>query len=185
VALLQADLRIRTKETGPNGTTIRVEYYKGTLWRTDPREGGGYRIIDSATRRVIIVDPVKREFWNHTYIPRKQTTDPSRTIVVEIEGRDTGERRQMFGYPAGRFITIQHQHTEYPDKPLSEIQEIITDGWYLDVPFPLPKEYRGFAVYTAYLGNSQQPGLAPKIKVTRLGSMPTRDFRCGSRPEMV
>ncbi|MGH9665738.1 MAG: hypothetical protein ACRD9L_15035, partial [Bryobacteraceae bacterium] len=61
--------------------------------------------------------------------------------------------------------------TEYPDKQPSETQEIVTDGWYLDVPFPIPRNRRGIGVYTALVAGRHNA--VPKIEVTRLGSTPT------------
>ena len=170
---LRSDLRIRVRDTFANRSTTRVEYYKDTRSRTDASAGGGaYRIVDSANKRILFVDPVKREFWIYTSTSRKPRADPSRTIVVEVEGHDTGEQRQIFGYPARHFITVQRQHTEYTDKPPSETQEIVTDGWYLDVPFPLPAYRHGIGVYTALVADQYHRDGAPKIKITRLGSTP-------------
>lgn len=87
-----------------------------------------------------------------------------------IESRDTGERRQMFGYPARRFITTDRRHTEFQDKPPSEFLETVTDGWYLDVPFWTPKPHVAVAVLTA--DNPSHPNVPPKIEVTRLGPTP-------------
>lgn len=169
-ASLQADLLVRARETFAGRSVIKVEYYKGSRRRTDPVEGGVYWIVDSATRRTTVVDPARREFWIRTFPQRPQATDPSKTISIEIESRDTGERRQMFGYPARRFITIERRHTEFPDKPPSEFLETVTDGWYLEAPFWTPKPHVAVAVLTA--DNPSHPNVPPKIEVTRLGPTP-------------
>jgi hypothetical protein len=133
VVPVRADLQISVRETFARGTATRVEYYKGNRWRSDSVYG--YRIVDSLNKRIITVDPVEREYSVNSFTRIKQIADPSQTIVIDVETRDTGERRQMFGHPARHFITIERRRTEYSDKPPSATLEIRTDGWYLAPPF--------------------------------------------------
>src|SRR6266498_1580018 len=171
---LRADLRIRVKETFAGRTATTVEYYKGDLWRSDWEESGGYRIMDSAGRRAITVDPAKREYSVNTFTRtgQTQTTDPSQTVVIDIETQDTGERRRMFGHPAHHFITTERRHTEYLDRPPSETREIVTDGWYLDVPLPFPVHSRigAFVIVSASTIDQHGRHMVPDIKITRHGN---------------
>src|SRR6266567_173674 len=123
-APLRGDLRIKSKETFGSSAAMRTDYYKGNRWRSDSEQSGGYRIVDSANKRTITVDPKKREYWVNTFTRPEQIIDPSEMIVIEVETRDTGEQRQMFGHPVHHFITSERRHTRYPDKPHSEIREI-------------------------------------------------------------
>lgn len=171
---LRADLQIRVKETFSGGTVTRVEYYKGTRWRIDFGSGGSYRIVDSANKSAITVDPAKREYSVHTSTRTEPIIDPSQTIAIEIEGRDTGEQRQMFGHTVHHIITTERRHTEYADKPWSETSETQTDGWYMDVAPPLGVHSRvGTMAVLGFSGNSRyaQPTF-PKIKTARKGRMP-------------
>src|SRR5258708_32495642 len=143
---LRADLRIKVKETFASGTATRAEYYKENRWRSESQQSGDYRIVDSANKRIITVDPAKREYSVNTFTRTEQTTDPSQTIVIEVETRDTGEQRQMFGHPVHHILQTERRRTEYPDKPSSETREIMTDGWYMDVPVPFPNHSRIGAV---------------------------------------
>ena len=174
VGPLRADFRFRVKETFASGTATRAEYYKENRWRSESEQSGDYRIVDSANKRTITVDPAKREYSVNTFTRTEQTTDPSQTIVIEVETRDTGEQRQMFGHPVHHFITTERRRTEYPDKPPSETREIITDGWYLDVhlPFPNHSGIGGVAVFTAFTIDQHGRHTVPKIKVTRDGPVP-------------
>jgi hypothetical protein len=100
--------------------------------------------------------------------------------VIEIESRDTGERRQMFGHPVRHIITTERRKTEYTDKPSPEIQEIMTDGWYMELPVPCHlvshSRVATVNVLTVYSVNQRgrRPALpkAPKIKITRNGKAP-------------
>jgi hypothetical protein len=168
---LRADLKITMKETFAGRTTSSVEYYKGNRWRSDSEPGGGYWIIDSANKRTITVDPVKREYSVNTFTRTGPTSDPSQTIVIEIETRDTGEQQQMFGHPVQHVITTERRHTEYPGKPSSETREIMTDGWYMDLPLPFPNHSRigAVAVLTTFTIGQQT---VPTVKVTRHGPVP-------------
>ena len=168
---LRADLKITMKQTFAGRTTTSVEYYKGNRWRSDSEPGGGYRIVDSVNRRTITVDRVKREYSVNTFTHAGPTSDPSQTIVIEIETRDTGEQQQMFGHPAHHIITTERRHTEYPGKPSSETDEIMTDGWYMDVPVPFPNPSRIGSVAVFTLGEHGQQ-MVPAIKITRHGPTP-------------
>ena len=176
---LRADLRIKVKETFNTDTatmghyykeSTMVHYYKENRWRSDSEESGDYRVIDSANKRIIIVDLTKREYSINSLTNTNQIKDPSQTIVIEIEGRDTGEHRQMFGHPIHHIVTTERRHTEYLDKAPSETRETITDGWYLDVPLPSPNHSLtgGVSVLVAQRGGHT----VPNIKVTRNGPAP-------------
>ena len=170
---LRADLKITMKQTFAGRTTNSVEYYKGNRWRSD-LEPGGYRIVDSVNRRTITVDRVKREYSVITFTHAGPTSDPSQTIVIEIEARDTGEQQQMFGHPAHHIITTERRHTEYPGKQSSETDEIMTDGWYMDVPLPFPSSSRIGTVDVLTASTIDQHGqpMVPAIKITRHGPTP-------------
>ncbi len=170
---IYADLRIVTKENFAGTETTRVEYFKGKKWRVESNQFLGYQIVDSDSKVSISVDPIKREYSVHTFSHPKQTEDTSQTIAIDIETRDTGEQRQMFGHTARRFITSEHRRSEYQDKPPSETVEITTDSWYLDVPYSLPN--RGRAGTVAILSTSTNDRgrfSVPKIKITRKGPLP-------------
>ena len=168
---LRADLKITMKQTFAGRTTTSVEYYKGNRWRSDSEPGGGYWIVDSVNRRTITVDPVKREYSVNTFTHARPTSDPSQTIVIEIETRDTGEQQQMFGHPAHHNITTERRHTEYPGKPSSETDQIMTDGWYMDVPVPFPSSSRIGRVDVLAASTIGEHGqqMVPAIKITRHG----------------
>ena len=171
---LRADLRIKVKETFARATATRVEYYKENLWRSESEQSGCYRIVGYANKHAITVDPAKREYSVNTFTRTEETTDPYQTILIEVETRDTGEQRQMFGHPVHHYITTDRRRTEYPDKPPSETREIITDGWYLDVPLPFPNYSHagGIAVFTALTIDQHGRHTVPKIKVTQNGPVP-------------
>jgi hypothetical protein len=173
-APLQADLKIHVQETfGRGGTTSLVYYCKEHFWRTESPGDREYMIVDWVNKRSISVDPAKRQYVLHSPPRNREATDSTEMIVIEIETRDTGEQRQMFAHAARRFMTTERRHTEYRDRPPSDIREIVTDGWYLDIPgqFPTLSRVGSVAVYVLRSGQQDQPGI-PKVKVTRSGPAP-------------
>ena len=134
---LRADLKIRIREADNGSITSRTEYYKDRFWR---RDQGPYvsLIVDSAGRRTIEVFPQRREYVVHTVTRPAEPPHSDNTFLVEIETRDTGERRQVFGHTARHFITTEHRQMEHRDQPPSDIKDIVTDGWYLDIPGHFP-----------------------------------------------
>jgi hypothetical protein len=107
----RADLRIAFRETYPTATATRVEYYRGNLWRTDSRAGGSYTIVDSAKRQSTTIDPASHTYSVQSLPPKASAPVFGRTMVVEIESRDTGEQRQMFGHVVHHIVTAQRRHT--------------------------------------------------------------------------
>ncbi len=171
---LRADLQIRVQETSPQGgASTVIHYYKEHLWRWGP-PGAGYTIVDTANRGVVTVDPAARQYsvLLQGKQPQPEAVDSSETIVVQIETRDTGEQRSMFGHAARHFITTENRHTEYRDRPPSTTEEIVTDGWYLDILGPLPALTRvGTVTYLSFSGAHGRIN-RPKIEVARTGPVP-------------
>lgn len=134
---LQADLKIRIQETFGPTTTSRTEYYKDRLWRRD-QDPVSYLVIDSANRRSFQVDTERREYVVQTPSRPLAPAHSDATFVVEIDARDTGEQRRVFGHTARHFITTEHRRMEGSGRPPSNITELVTYGWYLDIPGRFP-----------------------------------------------
>lgn len=82
-------------------------------------------IVDWVNSRSISVDAALRQYLVHTPTRKPEAADSAETVVVEIETRDRGEQRQMFGHAARRFITTERRHIEYRDRPPSDITETV------------------------------------------------------------
>jgi len=168
-APLRADLAIRIRQTwGTGAPTTADYYYKQQLWRWGS-PGGNYQIVDQAHKRSFLVTPASSEYTEFTQTRRPQETDDSETIVVEISTRDTGEQRPMFGHAARHLITTKRRRTEYRDQPPSASQEIVTDGWYLDLPDRVPSLSRTGAVAVLRLAGPGGSRSFPKVQVVRTG----------------
>ena len=160
-ASTRADLTLRIRETNGASISTRTDYYKPPFWRTG-LPGGSYMVADSANRRSFTVDTAGRQYIvNNVEDVRQQPPSPDQTIVADIETKDTGEQRPMFGHTARHIITTQRRHTEYRNQPPGEIQEIVTDGWYLDLPGRFSNRSRAGAI--AYLTVSRAGDPVPSI----------------------
>ena len=170
---LHADLKISIQQTDGRATTTRTDYYKGQLWRSD-REGGTYSVFNSANHRSLTVDTLGRQYSAATLLPAPPPdADPDQTFVVESETKDTGEQRPMFGHTAHHFVTTERRHTEYRDKPPSEIQQAVTDGWYLDIPGRFAMLSRiGAVAYIAVGDRAAMPKIAFKVTGLRPQGLP-------------
>jgi hypothetical protein len=96
----------------------------------------------------------------------KAETPKRPTVLHEITTRDTGERKQSFGY------TTRHVITTFKVIPLGDADatpgESITDGWYIDLDLDIPcdpgltapREGTTYAVAQLLVGasNPSQPG---------------------------
>jgi hypothetical protein len=89
------------------------------------------------------------------------------TIRVEIKTTDTGERKEMFGHAARHVITTR---TQTPlDGSKSELQEMVTDGWYIDFDQQLSCEAKSSKVMRGYIssylsvGNGRHPLEKPEF----------------------
>lgn len=172
VAPLRADLSIHIRETYGATSTSRVEHYKQRLWRTD-WTAGGYQIGDPVNRRSITVDTALRQYMVvDTPAPAPQVGNPVETIVVEIETLDTGEQRPAFGHTAHHIISTERRHSEHPGQPPTDFREIVTDGWYLDLPNPFPLLSRVGAVATFVVVDKHPGDPMPKIVVRTNGRRP-------------
>lgn len=168
---VRADFKIQIQLTEGSHIIAQTGYYKPQLWRAD-LPGRSYVIVDSGNRRSIMVEPAAREYsvQNFGGAPQ-QPADPDQTVVAEVETRDTGEQRQMFGHIAHHIFTTLRRHTEYRNQPPSAIQEVLTDGWYLDVPGRFPMLSRAGTV-TYLAAGVRGTDVTPRIAVKTTGHAP-------------
>jgi hypothetical protein len=131
-------------------------------------------------------------------VPQIEKAKP--TVLVEITTKDTGERKQMFGYTARHVITTR---TDTPledttaSKGFTARNEYVTDGWYIDLDPTIscmPKPAAGTFAY-GFLTSGQAPdtptlkligkpetGFAQQTKMTSRSTITSAD---GSKREFV
>jgi hypothetical protein len=141
------DLKITMRFTygrAPAFTT--TQYLKGDRSRFERDILGHPRVTINQCdqRQVLQLDPEARQYTSYQLNeqglpagsqPSAQAPpqpEPSEgTLVMNVETTDTGERKKLFGYTA-RHVIEKRTFVSGPD-PLTRVQEIVLDGWYIDL----------------------------------------------------
>jgi hypothetical protein len=134
--------------------------------RTDIRDDvhGGLRaasVVDSKNLRQTVWEMKARQYMvRRLDLTFTGTAGP--VMVIDVESKDTGERRTLFGRTARHVIVEERRHTENPGGDALQF-ELRRDCWYMDAE-SLPPEKRGGAVAVLAAGNAR-----PLVKVNRKG----------------
>jgi hypothetical protein len=164
---MRADLRIVTKQTAGGHTETETEFYKGDLYRT---RGKINYIIDVEHRRAIILDPVKREYWEQHWERSGIIHAKSGSEVIEINTRATEEKRSQWGHIAHQFITTRREHFESANGEVTPWTETTIESWFLD--YPAPQNYHcPSALKTVAILTTQ--GRVPEFRVNYSGVKPS------------
>lgn len=147
-AVARADVKIKSKQTAQGQSYENTTYIKGKRQRSEQMGGQMITIQQCDLRRDIQIMPPAKAYmirpYDTTDAPSQSTTTNARTDAVTKGGlvtstittRDTGERRQMFGYNARHIIvTIETKSSPDSCSPMNSRME--TDGWYIDAAFAL------------------------------------------------
>ncbi|HEX8399817.1 MAG TPA: hypothetical protein VF644_20475 [Pyrinomonadaceae bacterium] len=150
-----ADVKIKTRQTTQGQTYENTTYIKGKRQRTE-RSVGEMSMIDILMcdlKQSVQIMPESRSFlidlWGQnqpatTQNAADKSTTPNSQVPVEKGGvitmtytsKDTGERKQMFGYTARRILTTMETESS-PDACTPMKSKMQTDGWYIDFTYQL------------------------------------------------
>ena len=147
-AVARADVKIKTRQTSQGQTSENATYIKGKRSRTEMAGGQMIAIQQCDLRRDIQIMPQAKAYTIRPYDTADtatQSTDAAArpgavtkggVITSTVTTRDTGERRQMFGYTARHIITTIEMKSS-PDACTPVDSKMETDGWYIDAAFAL------------------------------------------------
>lgn len=150
-AVARADVKIKTRQTAQGQTTENSTYIKGKRSRTEMAGGQMISIQQCDLRRDLQLMPQARAYTVRPYDAPAPAHDASAAqptaaqpagvtkggvVTSTVTTRDTGERRQMFGYTARRVITTIEIKSS-PDSCDPTDSRMETDGWYIDAAFAL------------------------------------------------
>jgi hypothetical protein len=145
-----ADVKIKTRQTSSGQTSEYTTYIKGKRMRTEQKQGEmqtvnltqcdlkrGVRLMPQAQTYMIdsweqapSVEPTT------TTTSQKQAVTKGGVITMTVTTKDTGERKQMFGYTAKHIITTIESASS-PDACNVRKTKMEMDGWYIDAAFVL------------------------------------------------
>ncbi|HEY0726495.1 MAG TPA: hypothetical protein VGD38_00395 [Pyrinomonadaceae bacterium] len=148
---VSADTKVKIRQTSGGQTYENTSYIKGKRQRSETNGGQMVNITQCDLRRNIMVMPATQTYMIQPYDqPATSTaastanrpTGPSTpttkggVVTSTVTTRDTGERKQMFGYTARRIITMMVMDSS-PDACSPTKMKMETDGWYIDAAFAL------------------------------------------------
>jgi hypothetical protein len=148
--IASADTKVKLRQTSGGQTYENTSYIKGKRQRSETNNGQMIMLQQCDLRRNIQIMPQAQVYVVQPYdepatsngantsSPSYQpgTTKKGGVVTSTVTTRDTGERKQMFGYTARRIITTMVTDSS-PDacSPMKNKMEI--DGWYIDAAFAL------------------------------------------------
>ncbi|HEX8566042.1 MAG TPA: hypothetical protein VF648_10270 [Pyrinomonadaceae bacterium] len=166
-----ADVKIKTRQTTQGQTYENTTYIKGKRQRTE-RSVGEMSMIDILMcdlKQSVQIMPQSRTYlinlWGQaepatTQNAADKTTDRNPQTPVEKGGvitmtyssKDTGERKQMFGYTARRILTTMETESS-PDACTPMKSKMQTDGWYIDFTYQLDCDSQHYAKVGQTIGS--------------------------------
>jgi hypothetical protein len=162
--IASADTKIKSRQTSGGQTYENTSYIKGKRQRSETNNGQMIVLQQCDLRRNIQIMPQANAYIIQPYDQPATTNDASSTatqpgavrkggvVTSTVTTRDTGERKQMFGYTARHIITTMVTDSS-PDacSPIKSKMEI--DGWYIDAAFALDcdmsQAYKSYRPQTA------------------------------------
>lgn len=181
-----ADVKIKTRQTMQGQTYENTTYIKGKRQRSEQNNAGMQMVhlTQCDLRRDIQMMPASKTYMitmfdetanstaksdNSASGNQQSAIEKGGTITTTVTNKDTGERKQMFGYTARHIITTMITESS-PDActPMKSKMEI--DGWYIDAAFALECELNRYSGYKNY---NKKSGCEDKHNMKTIGAAKT------------
>jgi hypothetical protein len=145
--VVSADTKVKSRQTSGGQTMENISYIKGKRQRTEMNNGQMITVQQCDLRRNLQIVPQSKAYivqpydveataTNNSSVPQSSATTKGGVVTSTITIRDTGERKQMFGYTARHLITTMvTESTPNSCSPTNSKMEF--DGWYIDAAFAL------------------------------------------------
>lgn len=150
-ATASADTKVKIRQTSGGQTYENTSYIKGKRQRSENMGGQMVTVTQCDLRRNITIMPSTQTYMIQSYdqspgqpststaANTTATSQPAKkggVVTSTVTTRDTGERKQMFGYTARHIITTMVMDSS-PDACNTTKMKMETDGWYIDAAFAL------------------------------------------------
>jgi hypothetical protein len=149
-----ADVKIKAKQTMSGQSYENTTYIKGKRQRAESMNGMMVSLIQCDLRRGLQLNTQTKTYVVNPFDATSSATTTKTTAVVDKNGvvqaggrvtttialRDTGVRKQMFGFTA-RHLIITMETISSPDACSKTNTKMQTDGWYIDAEFVLDCDY--------------------------------------------
>lgn len=161
-----ADTKVKSRQTSGGQTYENTSYIKGKRQRTETNNGQMIMLQQCDLRRniqimpqakVYLVQPYDEPASGNAANASSSSSQPGSTkkggvVTSTVNTRDTGERKQIFGYTARRLITTMVTDSS-PDACSQTKIKMEIDGWYIDAAFALDcdisQAYKSYTPQTA------------------------------------
>ncbi|HEX6283476.1 MAG TPA: hypothetical protein VFZ71_01320 [Pyrinomonadaceae bacterium] len=156
--VVNADTKVKIRQTSGGQTYENATYIKGKRQRSETNGGQMVTITQCDLRRNITIMPQMQTYMiqpfgdpsaantTSTSTPRPAaqpgTVTKGGVVTSTVTTRDTGERKQMFGYQARHIITTMEMESS-PDACSNVKTRMEIDGWYIDAAFALDCDLGG------------------------------------------
>jgi hypothetical protein len=142
-----ADVKIKIRQTMSGQKFENTTYIKGKRQRSEMMDGQMITVTQCDLRRDVQLNPTAKTYMVSPYDDDVVTTEKASatqtksvkttkggTMYITTTNKDTGERRQMFGYTARHIIqTVETESTPDSCNPMKSKMEI--DAWVIDETF--------------------------------------------------
>ncbi len=151
-AVALADTKVTSRQTSGGQTYDNTIYIKGKRQRSEMQNGQMIALTQCDLKRNVQIAPATKTYLIQPFgdptagtgatpgnSPATGPQEPVKkggVITSTITTRDTGERKQMFGYTA-RHITTMMVMESSPDACSQSNMKMEVDGWYIDAAFAL------------------------------------------------
>lgn len=144
-ASVYADVKIKSKQTMSGQSYENTTYIKGKRQRSETMNGMMVTLTQCDLRRGIQINPNAKTYMVNpfnttvetvtkpggTTVDKNGVVQSGGTVTTTVTTKDTGERKQMFGYTA-RHLIITMETVSSADSCNKTKMKMETDGWYID-----------------------------------------------------
>jgi len=146
--IASADTKVKSRQTSGGQTYENTSYIKGKRQRSETNNGQMIVLQQCDLRRNIQIMPEAQAYIIRPYddAPNTSASSPGATnaqpatkggvVTSTVTTKDTGERKQMFGYTARHIITTMEMQSS-PEACSQMKTKMQIDGWYIDAEFAL------------------------------------------------
>ena len=177
-----ADTKVKSRQTSGGQTYENTSYIKGKRQRSENSGGQMITIEQCDLRRNIQIMPMAKAYVIQPYDDgtpgstgntiNTHSTQPGAVkkgglVTSTVTTKDTGERKQIFGYTARHIITTMAMESS-PDACSQNNTRMEIDGWYIDATFALDCDIN--RQYTAYRPQPTAGGCRDRYQTKTIGT---------------
>lgn len=172
-----ADVKIKSRQTMSGQSYENTTYIKGKRQRTETMGGMMINLTQCDLQRGVQINPNTKTYminaFNQAVEANQKVAAPQNdgvvraggTVTTTITTKDTGERKQMFGFTAKHLI-ITMETVSSANACSVNNSKMEFDGWYIDAEFVLDCEQN--SQYQNY--NTKKTGCQDKYQIKQNGT---------------